>query len=249
MGFEFLFKMLTYKLIAFVESPMDLKPVTAVPGIGKVIGGWLMQRGITTAHQLYSYYLSHGEWEFKNLIFDCHGNKLNQDRAYYAMKFWYIYRGWGSIALHFYHIVQSHYGLPPAAIYTEKMITFLREPIFNRPVKAVPGVDEAIGRKLRLTGICTALDLYHFYYHNSEEKFKSRIEQCGGDKRWQNVVYCAMMFWENIRMQLFSHWEKVTDGVCTYSELHNMKEEVIKSAKTLKDMSPPIFCSATTVIL
>ena len=195
----------TYKMMAFLESPMDYNlPVTAVPGIDREIGYWLMQREITTASQLYSYYLMSG-WEFKNLIYYCHGNIENHDRAYYAMEFWDKYRGCVSRVLHFCYFVKSYCGLPPADIYTKKMIAFLREPIFNKPVdvEAVPGIGEEIGRKLRLKKIRTALDLYHFYRQNGAEKLKGLIKECGGNKRFQNVAYFAIIVQENIYIYIF----------------------------------------------
>ena len=47
----------TAQYATFIGCPMGNRPVTAVPGIGPVIGRRLIAAGIHTAKQLYGYYL------------------------------------------------------------------------------------------------------------------------------------------------------------------------------------------------
>ena len=77
----------------FVNQPMEGKPVNVVPGVGDAISGRLNDCGITTAKDLYKYYLDHTKSEFKGLVKDCGANSLNQKRAYNGMDEWHKQHG------------------------------------------------------------------------------------------------------------------------------------------------------------
>lgn len=75
---------LTAKHMEFVNTPMGTKPVTAVPGIGPVIGGNMATGGITTAKQLHGYYLIDPSG-FKACVMRYGADNRRQEAAYQAM--------------------------------------------------------------------------------------------------------------------------------------------------------------------
>lgn len=75
---------LTAKHRDFISTPMGTKPVTAVPGIGPVIGGNMATGGITTAKQLYGHYLINPNG-FKAHVMRYGADNGQQEAAYQAM--------------------------------------------------------------------------------------------------------------------------------------------------------------------
>ncbi|KAK7089569.1 barrier-to-autointegration factor-like [Littorina saxatilis] len=76
---------------AFVNAPMANKPVTAIPGIGKVLGSRLNQRGYADAPAVYGQYLMKGAdpRAFKaGIKADCGANRKQQSDCHGAMKGW-----------------------------------------------------------------------------------------------------------------------------------------------------------------
>ena len=68
----------------FVTTPIEGKPVTAVPGIGKVLGRSLEKEGIDSAEKLlYRYRSSPGK--FKDVVKGHGGNAKSQRDALAAM--------------------------------------------------------------------------------------------------------------------------------------------------------------------
>lgn len=75
----------TIKHREFTQEPMGGKPVSAVPGIGDVIGGSMEKAGIKTAKKLYGQYLINPDgFKWKS-----HGaNDKQRSDANNAMKGW-----------------------------------------------------------------------------------------------------------------------------------------------------------------
>ena len=77
----------TIKHIDFVGSPMGSKDVTAVPGVGLVIGGNLKKSGILTAKTLYAHFILRGS-KFPEILMQHGANQWQQKQANDAMIGW-----------------------------------------------------------------------------------------------------------------------------------------------------------------
>ncbi|KAK7103285.1 barrier-to-autointegration factor-like [Littorina saxatilis] len=81
----------TQKHTAFVGAPMTNQPVTAIPGIGKVLGNRLNENGYPDAPAVYGQYLKDGKdpVTFKaDMKADCGANSKQQSDCHGAMKEW-----------------------------------------------------------------------------------------------------------------------------------------------------------------
>ena len=75
---------------------------------------------------------------------------------------------------------------------TQKHEDFVDEPMGDKPVEKVPGVDKVLGKSLRDdSGIDTARKLYGMFL-SDENNFKKYIEQHGGNAKSQEHACQAM---------------------------------------------------------
>ena len=65
----------------------------------------------------------------------------------------------------------------------------------NKPVTAVPGIDNRVGRSLTAQGIVSARNLYGHFLIDSEE-FRRLIERHGASAKSQQEVYNTMESYE-----------------------------------------------------
>lgn len=76
---------------SFVDEPMTDKPVTALPGIGKKLGGRLTEKGFDKAYKVFAQYLmlDKDEDSFKKWLDEiARANKGEQDECYKCLKDW-----------------------------------------------------------------------------------------------------------------------------------------------------------------
>ena len=59
-------------------------------------------------------------------------------------------------------------------------------------IEKVPGIGEAIGRRLRERSISTSSHLFQEYQALGEKEFKKLIKECGGNAECQREAYHAM---------------------------------------------------------
>ena len=81
------------------------------------------------------------------------------------------------------------------ATVTEVTSKFVNEPMGKKLVNKVPGIGDAIAKKLNERDIVTAKDLYKYYLDHSEDEFKELVEECGGNALNQKRAYNAMDEW------------------------------------------------------
>ncbi|XP_078671591.1 barrier-to-autointegration factor-like [Branchiostoma floridae x Branchiostoma belcheri] len=83
--------MATQKHADFVREPLGNKPVSVVPGIGRVLAGNFGQQNINTASEVVGQYMVQGkdEQRFKNWVQTFGANAGHQTAAHDAVRDWY----------------------------------------------------------------------------------------------------------------------------------------------------------------
>lgn len=153
----------------FLDSPMGMKAVTAVPGIGERIGTRLENLGIEEARDLYCFWQKFGDDSLKSLIWFCNGNSW-KDEVCSAM---------------------NKKRISEKMRISDSRLNKIVENIETKtPVCNVRGINWSVEQKLQKEhDISTVQELYDYYKKKGQNKLKELIEECGGSPKQQRQVY------------------------------------------------------------
>ena len=171
------------------------KPVTKLPGIGKVLGQKLAANGYPEVNDLVKKYTDmRNETTFKTwLKNEYKANSIQQSRASSCLKVWNQHKP------PLQEDSESETSSEKARE-SKKRISFLKDPnpsIDNKPVTQLAGVGARLGQKFANSGYQYAGDLNRVYLRlNDEKKFKDWLKSKFNTNSYQqNHIYNCLSEW------------------------------------------------------